>query len=64
MCVGPAEEVSKLRVGKLSPYTIQYLRNLRLFFGTTFKIVADEETGTVLMSCVGNGYKNFARKVN
>ena len=47
MVIGP-EDVSKVRFGKLSPYTIAYLRDLRDFMGVTFKVTADEETHTTL----------------
>ncbi len=35
-------------MGKLSPYTIQFLRDVREYLGVTFKIVADEATHTTL----------------
>ena len=47
MVIGP-EDVSKVRFGKLSPYTIAYLRDIRDFMGVTFKVTADEETHTTL----------------
>ncbi|KAF0687225.1 Aste57867_20987 [Aphanomyces stellatus] len=57
------EDVSKVRFGKLTPYSIQYLRHLRDFFGVTFKIKADNETKTVLLTCLGVGFKNLSKKV-
>ncbi|KAG9413888.1 rRNA-processing endoribonuclease [Aphanomyces cochlioides] len=57
------EDVSKVRFGKLTPYSIQYLRHLRDFFGVTFKIKADNDTKTVLLSCLGLGFKNLSKKV-
>lgn len=67
MVLGP-EDVSKIRLGKLSAYTMECLRLLRDFFGVTFKIRAEPETkdrygNTCLLSCLGTGYKNLARKV-
>lgn len=56
------EDVSKVRLGRLSPYTVECLREYRQFFGTTFKIRPDPDNATVLLSCVGSGYKNFSRK--
>ena len=41
----------------------QFLRHIKEFFGTTFKIKTDPETGTVVMTCVGVGYLNFSRRV-
>lgn len=57
------EDVSKIRIGKLSQYTIQYIRHLKDFFGITFKIKEDENTNTLIFSCVGIGYSNVSRKV-
>ena len=45
------------------PPSVQYLRHLRDFYGITFKIVADQETKTVELSCLGIGFKNMAKKV-
>ncbi|ETW00577.1 18S rRNA biogenesis protein RCL1 [Aphanomyces invadans] len=57
------EDVSKIRFGKLTPYSMQYLRHLRDFFGVTFKIKADHESKSVLLSCLGIGFKNLSKKV-
>lgn len=62
MALSP-EDVSKVRFGKLTPYSIEQLRQLRMFFGVTFKIRADESSKTVLLSCLGVGYKNVSKKV-
>uniref|UniRef100_K3WKI0 18S rRNA biogenesis protein RCL1 n=1 Tax=Globisporangium ultimum (strain ATCC 200006 / CBS 805.95 / DAOM BR144) TaxID=431595 RepID=K3WKI0_GLOUD len=62
MALSP-EDVSKVRFGKLTPYTIQYLRHLRDFFGITFKIKPDPATKTVFLSCLGTGFKNLSKKV-
>jgi RNA 3'-terminal phosphate cyclase-like protein len=43
--------------------SIQYLRHLRDFFDITFKIKPDPETKTILLSCLGLGFKNQAKKV-
>jgi len=56
------EDVSRVRVGKLSPLTISFLRLMREVFGITFKLAAEEDTNTVIMSCLGIGYKNIARR--
>ncbi|RLN50186.1 hypothetical protein BBJ29_000479 [Phytophthora kernoviae] len=62
MALGP-EDVAKVRFGKLTPYSIECLRHLRDFFGITFKIKPDPETKTVLLSCLGIGFKNLSKKV-
>ncbi|EGG15129.1 RNA 3'-terminal phosphate cyclase family protein [Cavenderia fasciculata] len=56
------EDVSKVRLGRLTPYTIEYIRHLKEFFGVTFKIEADDETKTIIFTCLGIGYKNLARR--
>jgi RNA 3'-terminal phosphate cyclase-like protein len=56
------EDVSKVRFGKLEPITIQYLRDLKDFFGVTFKIKPDEETKSVLLTGMGVGYVNVNKK--
>ncbi|KAI9482084.1 hypothetical protein LPJ78_000889 [Coemansia sp. RSA 989] len=61
MVLGP-EHVSKTRIGKLTPFSIQYLRDLRAFFNTTFKIKPDAQTSTVLLTCLGTGYTNVGKK--
>ncbi|KAI8388031.1 RNA 3'-terminal phosphate cyclase domain-containing protein [Radiomyces spectabilis] len=56
------EDVGKIRIGQLTPFTIQYLRDLKAFFGVSFKIQPDEESNTILMTCVGIGYVNHNKK--
>jgi len=56
------EDVSKVRMGKLTPYTIDCLRLYQEIFGVTFKIVPDPSTTTTLLSCLGIGFKNISRK--
>lgn len=42
------QDVSKVRLGKLSPFTVQYLRDIKTFFGTTFKITTDADDNSAL----------------
>jgi len=58
------EDVTKIRIGKLSAYSIRYLQNLKSFFGITFKITPDVETRTVLLACRGTGFKNLSRRTS
>ncbi|EGF83825.1 hypothetical protein BATDEDRAFT_8631 [Batrachochytrium dendrobatidis JAM81] len=62
IALGP-EDVGKVRFGGLSPFTIQYLRDLKTFFDVTFKIVADPTSHTVLLTSVGIGFTNVNKKV-
>ncbi|GAQ89366.1 RNA 3'-terminal phosphate cyclase [Klebsormidium nitens] len=63
LCALCPEDVSKVRVGRLSPNAIRMLRCIKDFFGVQFSIKPDSATGTVILSCVGSGYKNLSRKV-
>ncbi|KAI7813442.1 RNA 3'-terminal phosphate cyclase-like protein [Triplophysa rosa] len=62
------QDVSKVLLGPLSPYTIEFLRHIRDFFQIMFKIEPqkpgdEERTGgeKVLMTCVGVGYSNISK---
>lgn len=60
MCLGP-EDVARIRVGTLSQYTIASLRLFKQAFGVEFKVRPDHDSKTVLLSCLGTGYRNMAR---
>mmetsp|Transcript_4571 Transcript_4571/g.11776 ORF Transcript_4571/g.11776 Transcript_4571/m.11776 type:complete len:410 (-) Transcript_4571:153-1382(-) len=60
MALSP-EDVSRIRVGTLSQYSIETLRLIKQAFDVEFKAVPDADTKTVLMSCLGTGYRNMAR---
>jgi RNA 3'-terminal phosphate cyclase-like protein len=62
MALGP-EDVGKVRLGALSPFSVQFLRDLKTFFGISFKIETDPDTKTILMTAVGVGYSNISKKV-
>jgi len=55
------EDVSRLRVGTLSQYSIETLRLIKQAFDVEFKVTPDMETKTVLLSCLGTGYRNMAK---
>ncbi|XP_066566830.1 RNA 3'-terminal phosphate cyclase-like protein [Amia ocellicauda] len=63
------QDVSKVQLGPLSPYTIEFLRHIRDFFQVIFKIETqnqeeDRKGGEkVLMTCVGAGYTNISKTV-
>lgn len=57
-----SEDVSTIKTGKLSHYTIEYLRNVKEFFGVTFKISSNTEEGSVTLTCQGVGFKNLAKR--
>lgn len=61
MCLTPEEDVSRVRIGTLSAYSIAALRLFKAALGVECKIKPDLDTKTVLVSCVGTGYRNLAR---
>ncbi|XP_074576138.1 putative RNA 3'-terminal phosphate cyclase-like protein [Curcuma longa] len=63
LCALGPPDVSKVRVGKLTPYGIETLRNIRDFLDVKFVIKPDPTTNTVILKCVGCGMKNLSRKV-
>ena len=63
-----SEDVGRCRMGEPSPRTVQFLRDIRNFFGTTFKITpADSDgmlTSHLIFSCYGTGYVNVNRTIS
>ncbi|KAI9092703.1 RNA 3'-terminal phosphate cyclase/enolpyruvate transferase [Phlyctochytrium arcticum] len=57
------QDVSQIRLGKLSPFTVQYLRDIKDFLGVVFKVTPEHDTKTVLLSCFGSGFSNTAKNV-
>ncbi|KAJ7509992.1 RNA 3'-terminal phosphate cyclase/enolpyruvate transferase [Mycena galericulata] len=57
MMVLGSEDVGRCRMGEPTHRTIQFLRDVRSFFGTSFKI----ECSHLLYSCYGTGYINSNR---
>jgi len=58
------EDVSRIRVGRLSEHTVQLLRDLRSFMGIVFNLTPDRDANSVLISCVGTGFRNTAKRIN
>jgi len=57
------ENVSKIRLGRLTNHTIQLLRHIRDCFGVRFKITSSDEGESLLLTCMGIGFKNLAKRV-
>ncbi|XP_008554925.1 RNA 3'-terminal phosphate cyclase-like protein [Microplitis demolitor] len=63
------KDVSKVLVGPLSQSTIQFLRDLKDFFGIIFKLdpARNQEDESILdqvvLTCTGIGYSNLSRRV-
>ncbi|KAH7655230.1 RNA 3'-terminal phosphate cyclase type 2 protein [Dioscorea alata] len=64
LCALCPPDVSKVRVGKLTPYGIETLRHIRDFLGVKFIIQPETSTNTVILKCVGCGMKNLSRKIS
>ncbi|XP_057984090.1 probable RNA 3'-terminal phosphate cyclase-like protein [Malania oleifera] len=64
LCALCPPDVSKVRVGKLSPYGIETLRHIRDFLDVKFVIKPEPATETVILKCVGCGLTNLSRKVS
>lgn len=60
MCLTP-EDVSRIRLGSLTQFTIESLRLFKKAFDVEFKVKPDHETKTVILTCLGTGYRNMAR---
>ncbi|RLU22671.1 hypothetical protein DMN91_004949 [Ooceraea biroi] len=60
------KDVSRAIVGPLTPATMQFLRDLRDFFGVTFKVEhvreEDEVLPQVRLICLGIGYTNMNKR--
>ncbi|PFH54186.1 hypothetical protein AMATHDRAFT_72706 [Amanita thiersii Skay4041] len=67
MMVLGSEDVGRCRMDEPTPRTIQFLRDVRVFFGTSFKVVpADSNDASchhLLYSCYGTGYVNANRTI-
>jgi RNA 3'-terminal phosphate cyclase-like protein len=60
MCLTP-EDVSRIRFGTLSQYTVETLRLLKRALDVEFRVKPDNDSKTVLLSCLGTGYRNMAK---
>lgn len=57
------EDVSKVRLGALTPYAVECLRLYKEMFGVTFKLKPDASNQTIIASCLGIGFKNITRRI-
>ncbi|KAK1291655.1 putative RNA 3'-terminal phosphate cyclase-like protein [Acorus calamus] len=63
LCALCPKDVSKVRVGLLTPYAIETLRQIKDFLGVKFDIKPHTPTNTVILRCLGSGLKNLSRKI-
>ncbi|KAG5060739.1 hypothetical protein JHK87_001768 [Glycine soja] len=64
LCALCPQDVSKVRVGKLSQHGVETLRNLRDFLDLKFIIKPDPNSQSVFLKCIGYGMKNLSQKVS
>ncbi len=58
----PTTEPNHLLLSLPSSHTtLRFLRHLKDYFGIVFKLKADPDSHTVLLSCLGVGFKNLAK---
>ena len=52
-------DVCKIRLGKLTPGTVQFMRDLKVMFGQVFRIDTDQDSKTIIVTGTGTGYTNL-----
>lgn len=63
LCLCDEVAPARVRLSRLSPSAVQMLRHIRDFLGVGFQIREDQgDSGTVVLSCLGAGVKNTARR--
>ncbi len=60
--LGP-EEASSIRLGPLTAHAVRTLRHVRDFFGVTFSLRTERESGTIFATCIGANVRNLSRRV-
>ena len=56
------ERVSRVRLGRLSSWTVECLRMMEKLFGVRVELKADAESKTVVCTVMGVGFSNVSRK--
>ncbi|KAJ6795636.1 putative RNA 3'-terminal phosphate cyclase-like protein [Iris pallida] len=64
LCALGPRDISKVRVGKLTPYGIETLRTIKEILDIKFVFEPDPVTDTVVLKCMGMGLKNFSRSIS
>eukprot|EP00434_Breviolum_minutum_P010756 symbB.v1.2.009487.t1/scaffold602.1/size182573/11 len=63
LSLGEETKPSRVRLSRLSPAAAQMLRHIRDFLGVVFQIREDHgDSGSVVLSCIGAGITNTARR--
>ncbi|KAJ1303196.1 hypothetical protein OPQ81_011395 [Rhizoctonia solani] len=59
-----SEDIGRCKMGELTVKSVQFLRDIKQFFGTSFKIVpAPDSDNELMLSCFGTGYVNSNKAV-
>ncbi|KAG9079073.1 hypothetical protein FS749_008854 [Ceratobasidium sp. UAMH 11750] len=59
-----SEDVGRCRMGELTVRSVQFLRDIKHFFGTSFKITPTPDSeNELILSCFGTGYVNSNKAV-
>ena len=64
LCALCPKELCRVRVGPLTPHAIGALRDMRDILGIQFDIKPEYSSKTVVLSCIGTGYRNLNRAVS
>ena len=56
------EDVSRIRLGPLTPFSESTLRLIREHLGLTFQIKADDEDDSLILSCRGSNIRNMSMR--
>lgn len=56
--------ISQLRMGPLTPHSVEILRLIQKFFKIKFKIAPEQQSKTLFLSCIGAGIKNQSSSLN
>ncbi|QRW06372.1 RNA 3'-terminal phosphate cyclase-like protein [Ceratobasidium sp. AG-Ba] len=60
-----SEDIGRCRMGELTVRSVQLLRDIKQFFGTSFKITpAPDSENELMLSCFGTGYINSNKAVS
>ena len=62
MCLSE-KKTSEVKLGRVSPFTVECLRVMRNAFGVVFEIEESKSNNLALFRCIGIGYENYARIV-
>ena len=57
------KKTSSIKLGRVSPFTVECLRLMRDYMGVVFEIEESKTEDMAIFKCLGIGYQNYARIV-